>query len=881
MTDAPRWRRYLRFWGPDPAADVDDELRFHVDMLVQELIAAGVPAAAARAEAERRFGAVPPVREACLTIDQRRARRGARMDSMHALVQDIRYALRTIRKSPGFSLVVIITLALGIGATTAMFSVVDRVLLRSLPYRAPEQLVALAESGSDFEHSYPDYLDWKERSQGLFSNVVAWQSTNVGISGGGEPEILWGDRVSASAAKMLGVTPLLGRAFRPEEELVTSERVVMISERLWQRRFGGDPHVIGRTLTISGYPFTIVGVLPPTERVRLPTDLAYDRQPDFWMPLRLTAESAPRSLHFLGMMARVEPGITPAQMRDRMRAISAALAHDGVDTVTMDAYPLSTRVAGDTGRPLAILLGAVGMLLLIACANVANLLLARAAVRERELGIRVALGAGRARIFGQLLAESVVRALLGGAAGVALAYASIWAAHRWLDVTLPRFTEVRIDARILGFAVALSVVAGILFGIAPALRAMHAQPGDALREGGRGLHGSVHKDRVRRALIVAEVSLSFVLLVGAGLLIRTLDQLLAVDRGFEPAHVLTAQIGLSGNRYPDSTAIRGFYQRFLTDVRSIPDVKNAALTSELPGPGTNGGIKIEGQTFPPHQLPMVQKRIVSNGYFETMKARLVAGRFFAPSDAPGAPPVVIVNQPFVERWFHGRDPIGHRVDFSWDTHGLQTIVGVVGDMHETTPDGPPAPAMYIPAAQHPVPWLALVVRSRSDQASLVTTIRARLKAIDPELPLSNVQTLSDVVGASVSGQRLSASILAAFALLALMLAAVGLYGVISYSVAQRTQELGIRAALGAGRSDLVRLVMRQGAGLVLAGLVVGVGAALATGRLLASQLFGVGPSDPVTFAVVALLLAGVACLATVVPALRATRVDPAVTLRAE
>jgi predicted permease len=809
------------------------------------------------------------------------------MDRMQALVQDIRYALRTIRMSPGFSLIVVLTLALGIGATTTMFSVVDRVLLRSLPYPASEQLVALAASGSDaasgtdFEFSYPDYVDWKERSQGLFSNIVAWQSTNFVVSGGGEPEVLWGDRLSASAAKVLGVTPMLGRAFRPEEELVTGERVIVISERLWQRRFGGDPGVMGRTLTLSGYPYTIIGVLPPTERVRLPTDLAQGRQPDFWIPLRLTPESAPRSLHFLGVMARLEAGITPMQVRGRMQAISTALAKDGVDTTTMSAVPLNTRVAGDTGRPLAILLGAVGMLLLIACANVANLLLARAATRERELGIRVALGAGRWRIFGQLLAESMVRALLGGAVGVALAYASVWAAHRWLDVTLPRFDAVRIDARVLGFAVALSVVAGILFGIAPALRAMRAAPGSALREGGRGLFGSVHKDRVRRALIVAEVSLSFVLLVGAGLLIRTLDRLLAIDRGFDPAQVVTAQFGLPGSRYADSTAIRGFYQRLLTDVRSLPGVEHAALTSELPGPGTSGGIKIEGESFPPGHVPMVEKRIVSNGYFETLKARLVAGRFFTPSDAPGTPPVVIVNQPFVDRWLHGRDPIGQRVDFSWDTHGLQTIVGVVGDMHETSPDGPPTPAMYIPAEQHPVPWMKLVVRSTADEGSLITAIRARLKAIDPELPLSDVQPLSAVVGASVASQRLSASVLTTFAMLALLLAAVGLYGVISYSVAQRSQEFGIRAALGAGRGDLLRLVMRQSAGLVISGLVLGVAGALAVGRVMASQLFGVGTSDPATFVIVALLLAGVALLATVIPAVRATRVDPAVTLRAE
>lgn len=857
-------------------AELAEELSFHQTYLERDAREAGIADAETANAARRRLGNVTRIRED--------ARERWSVPVLDHLLQDLRYALRGLARSPGFTLCVVLTLALGIGATTAIFSVVDRALLRALPYAAPEELVALSEVGVHGEAnplSYPDYLDWKERSQGVFSGFVAWSPTNQVITGDGEPTSLWGDRVSASTPKVLGVAPILGRAFRPEEELVSSERVVMISERLWQRRFARSPRVLGSTLTIGGYPYTIIGVLPASDRARLPDDLAADRKPDFWMPLRLTTENAPRGLHFLSALARPKPGVSPTQINDRMRSISAELARGGVDTVTMQASPLAATVVGDTERPLAILLGAVGLLLLIACANVANLLLARAASREREIGIRVALGAGRARIFGQLLAESLVRALLGGAAGVALAYASIRAAHRWLAITLPRFDGVRIDARVLGFAVALSVAAGVLFGIVPALRAMRANPGAALRDGGRGLLGSVHKDRVRRALIVAEVSLSFVLLVGAGLLIRTLGELMSVERGFDPAHVLTAEIGLPSSQYPDSTAVRGLYQRLLVETRSIPGVVNAALTSELPHAGTTGGITIEGESFPPDKKPFVAKRIVSNGYFETLKAHLAAGRFFTQVDAPGSPPVVIVNRTFADRWFQGRDPIGHRVDFSWDTHGLQTIVGVVDDIHETTPDGPPMPAMYIAAEQHPSSWMVLVVRSTRDEASLLAELRARVKAIDRELPLSNVRTLNEVVGASVASQRLSASVLSAFAMLALVLAAVGLYGVISYSVAQRRQELGIRAALGAGRGELLGLVMRQGVGLVFVGLVLGLGVALAAGRVMASQLFGVVASDPATFTVAALVLGGVALLATAIPAARAARVDPTVTLRAE
>lgn len=885
MSDPASWRPYVRPIRPDFRADIDDEFAFHIDMLTEELVVAGLSPAAARAEAERRFGAWARARDACLEIDQRRARRAAWRTAMSALVQDVRFALRSMRKNPAFAATVCLTLALGIGATTAMFAVVDGVLLRRLPYPDPGRMVMLFKRGDragvDLPLAYPDYLDLKTRGTSIFSDVVGWIGTGEQIVANGEPELLQGNRVSSNMAEYLGVKPLVGRFFRPEEELVSGERVVVISERFWRDRFAASPGAIGRTITMSGLPYTIIGVLPTSASARLPSDLREDRVSAFWLPLRFTIKNAPRDLNFMSAAARLNPGVSDEQARAGLASLVASLKHDGVEVGDLRESRLAPSVIGSVAKPLAILLAAVAMLLLISCANVANLLLARAAARQRELGVRVAIGAGQGRILTQLFAEALVQALIGGGLGVLLAIGLTTAARRWLTIQLPRFDTVHIDARVLAFTAAISLFAALVFGIAPAVRTARADLISALRDGGRGLFGSVGRDRLRRTLVMVEVALSFVLLVGAGLLIRSLAELLAVKPGFDPEHVMTAQVGLPGVRYPDSTTIRTFYSRLEEAIRTIPGVENVAFTSDLPGlGGTWGGISIQGVAPVDHHPPTAEKRVVTTDYFQTLRAHAVAGRFFERADVAG-PPVVIVNRTFVDHYLSGRNAVGLWAEFLWGIDGKQTIVGVVDDVREGMPDAAPLPAIYIPAEQRPSAWMHVLVRSRLDGGSVVRAVRAKLAAIDPQLALSDVSSLEDYLGSAANSRRQPARILGAFALLAALLAAVGLYGVMSYSVTQRAPELGIRAALGARPADQLRLVMMQGGTFVMAGIVVGIGLALGVTRFMTSQLFGVRPTDPATFLLVAIALVAVSALALLVPALRATRADPATVLRAE
>jgi predicted permease len=879
------WRPYVRPIQSNLHADIDDEFAFHIDMLTEELVASGLSPAEARAEAERRFGAWARAAEACLEIDQRRVRRAAWRTTMSALVNDVRYTLRSMRKNPTFTAAICLTLALGIGATTAMFAVVDGVLLRRLPYPSPDRIAMLFKTGDHSEVelplSYPDYLDVKARTGAIFSDVAAWAGASFQIVANGQAELLTGSRVSANMAEFLGVKPILGRSFRPEEEDVSAPRVAMIGERWWRDRFGASPNVIGRTITMSGFPYTIIGVLPAAPGARVPSDLRADQMPAFWIPLRLTTKSAPRDLNFMNLAGRLKPGVSLDQARSGLAAMVATLKQDGVDLGGVSLATLTHTLTGSVAKPLGILLAAVGMLLLISCANVANLLLARAAARQRELGVRVAIGASRGRILAQLLAEALVQATIGGGLGVLLALGITAAARRWLSLSLPRYDSVRIDGRVLAFTAALSLFAGVVFGLAPAVRTARADLIGALRDGGRGLFGSVSRDRLRRTLVTIEVALSFVLLVGAGLLIRSLAELLAVKPGFDPEHVTTAQIGLPATRYPDSAAISAFYARFGDALRSLPGVQNVAFTSDLPGRGgTWGGVLVQGVATSEKNRPTAEKRIVSTDYFQTLHAHAIAGRLFSRADAGGAP-VVIVNRTFVEQYLAGRTAVGLWAEFLWGTDAQSTIVGVVDDVREGMPDVAPRPAIYIPAEQRPEPWLHVLVRSSLDEASVVRAVRSTLTRLDPQLALSGVTTLEDYLSGSVDSRREPAKVLGAFAVLAAVLAAIGLYGVMSYSVAQRAPELGIRAALGARPADQVRLVMMQGGAFVVAGIVVGVVLAVATTRFMASQLFGVRPTDLATFAVVATLLAAVSTVALALPARRATRTDPATALRAD
>ncbi len=876
-------RRTLRFWGPDIAADVDDELRFHLEMRERDFLAAGLSPTAAREEALARFGDPDKVARWLRAHDTRQLRRSRRIELMSQALQDIRYGLRRLWKAPGFTLAVVTVLALGIGVTTAIFSVIDAALLRPLPYPEPERLVVVRDVQGQDEvvASYPEYLDWKRNTE-VFSDLGAYWTMSYALTGTAEPETLQAVRMSASVPRMLGAVPRVGRAFTPGDDVRGSERVVLISERLWKRRFGGDPGVLGRAITLGDRPYTVIGIIPSGRRATVPTALAQALEFDLWVPLQCDLESAPPGLHFLEILGRLRPGLDLAQADERIAAFAHRLQETGASEHGIHLFSLERLVIGDS-RPLFVALaGAVGMVLLIACTNVANLLLARSAVRRREIAVRAALGASRGRLVRQLLVESLLLALFGGGAGVLVAWAGVAGLRALGPASVPRLAEAMVDARLLAFALGLSLGTGLLFGLLPALRASRADLGEVMKEGARGTAGGPARDRLRGSLIVAEVALSFALLLGAGLLLRSLERLLAVDKGFDAGHVITGTLDLSPTRYPEAPQQVAFFRDLRERVKTLPGVQAVAFVNNLPlAGGTNGEIAIEGKEFPQDAQPMAEKRIATPGYFDVLRTPVLARRAFTERDVAGAPVVVVVNKTFAERYFPGESPLGKRVAFLWDITGMQEIVGVVADVREQALHQPAAPAIYIPLAQRPMDYAYLVVRTTGDPTRLVPTLRRAVTSLDRNMPIGEVRTLEEVVAQALAERRLAMALFGVFSVLSLALAALGLYAVISYMVVQRRQEIGIRMALGAQAEQVLRLVLGQGLALIAAGVIVGAIAALWLGRFLAGLVFGVGTTDPVTFLGVALLLATTALLASMVPALRAARLDPASVLRSE
>jgi predicted permease len=677
--------------------------------------------------------------------------------------------------------------------------------------------------------------------------------------------------------------PRVGRLFTPAEDLPGTERVILLSEALWRRRFGGDPRILGKTLTLGEQPYTVIGIIPPGRRSTVPTALAAAQELDAWMSLQLDAEkTAPRDLQFLDVLGRLRPGLALAQAEERTVSFARGLKEAVGTDQDVSLVPLDRLVIGNA-RPLLIALaGAVAMVLLIACTNVANLLLARAAVRRREIAIRAALGAARGRLVRQLLVESLLLALVGGAAGVLVAWAGVAGLRALGPGSVPRLAEATVDAKVLGFALALSLCTGLLFGLLPALRASRADLAEVMKEGARGTAGGPARERLRGTLIVAEVALSFALLLGAGLLLRSLERLLAVDKGFDAEHVMTSYLLLPFTRYPEGHQQAAFFREVRERVQALPGVETAALVSDIPlGGGTNGGFLIEGREYPRGKEPFAEKRIASPGYFEALRIPVLAGRVFNERDIAGAPPVVVVNQALAQRYFPGESPLGKHVDFRWNTTGMQEIVGVVGDVREQALHQPARPEIYIPHAQRPTEWAYLLVRTTGDPNGIVPSLRRVVAALDRNLPLAGVRPLEDVVAAGLADRRLAMALFGVFSVLSLVLAALGLYAVISYMVVQRRQEIGIRMALGAHAEHVMRLVLRQGLALIAAGVIAGALAALWLGRFLAGLVFGVGTTDPITFGSVALLLALTALVASLIPALRAARLDPASVLRSE
>jgi putative ABC transport system permease protein len=807
-------------------------------------------------------------------------------DRMATMLGDLRLSARSLWRHPGFAATGVITLALGIGITTTMFGVVNTVLLRPLPYADPEQLVVLTErhaaQGRVEDVAATTFRDWRERSRS-FASLAAWRLEERALTGGDEPEEMDVLRVSASFFPTLGVAPAMGRAFTGDEEVQGQERVAILGYALWQRRFGGDTRILGRTITLNDASHVVVGIMPAGFRFA-------DREPSVLVPLAFERfELMSRSKRMFNVVGRLAPNVSSPRAADEMRAIALEIA--AAQPTTNDGWSVDVRALSETvrepARGLLLLFGAVGFVLLIACANVANLLLARGEARRRELAIRAALGATRGRLVSQLLLEALVIAMLGGATGVALSWLAIGVLPHALPLDLPRWTEMRIDGRVLGFALAATSAAALLAGLAPALQltARHASgTGRELSDRSASSRGA---RRMRSVLVGAEVALAFVLLAGAALLIGSLREVTRVDPGFDPTGRLVVGIQLVEARYEDDQQQLSFFETLLDRARALPGVLGAGAVTTLPlsAGGVDHDLPFIVEGGPPvadGSEPMADFRAVSGGYFETMGVPVRSGRSIAAADGAAAPPVVVINETLARRHFAGRSPIGEHLRVGGSDGRAYEIVGVVADVHHRSLDTPARPELYVPLAQWPsYGSLRVVVRTATDPLALVPALKQTVLAIDPQQPVGSIETLSALVIGSTAEYRFRSLVLSVFSALGILLAAVGIYGLTAHMVARRTREMGIRMAMGARAGDVARLVVGDGLAPVWVGLATGIAAALALTRVLSSFLFGLGPRDPVSFAATALGLILVAALAAYLPARRATRIDPVVALKSE
>jgi putative ABC transport system permease protein len=802
---------------------------------------------------------------------------------MNISLQDARYAARMLVRSPGFSLVAILTLALGIGANTAIFSVVNALLLRPLPYPAAGQLVMVwqdlrARGGPADEWATPgNFVDWRD-SRAIFASTAAMQGWQPTLTGVAEPEPLFGEQVTQEYFDVLGVRPALGRAFAPEEDVPNAPRVVVLSHGLWQRRFGGDRAMVGRSIILGGEPHEVIGVMPDGFR---PAVLP---QAELWRPRRLNTANPSRGAVVLRIVARLPDGVTLEQARGSADVLSRRLEQRYPETNTgarINIVSLQEQVVGQMRPGLLVLLGAVGFVLLIACVNIANLLLARASGRGREIAVRMALGAVRLRVVRQLLTESILLACLGGALGVLL---GVWGVALLVSIApagAPRTDEIGLDGMVLGFAAALTLLTGLLFGLVPALQVSRPELTPALREGGRGSAGPAGQ-RVRRALIVSEVAVALMLLVGSGLLLRTFLRIQSVDLGFDPDNVLVGLIVPPQVKYRNDTERAVLYDRLLERIQALPGIESSALASVIPlGGDSDMTILIEGQPVPrsSSEAQATWYRLVSADYLQTMGISVRSGRMF---EAGEPAPILVVNETAARRFWPGQDPIGRRVRFD-DAASAPwfTVVGVAEDVKMRGARGGARAEVYIPYWQMPEPGVNVVLKAAGDPTLLIGPLRQAVREVDPDMPVSNLTPMATVVSDSIAEPRFLAMLVGVFAALALILAAIGIYGVMSYAVLQRTSEIGVRMALGAGRNEVFGLIV--GDGLTLAGTGIGIGlvASFALARSIRTLLFGVGAIDPLTFVVTTVTLLAMAALACIVPAYRATRVDPMVALKAE
>jgi putative ABC transport system permease protein len=802
---------------------------------------------------------------------------------MGDLVQDLRYGLRLLLRSPGFALAAIVSLALGIGANTAIFSVVNTVLLRPLPYPDVDRVMMVWDSNpargwDQFAVSPGNFVDWQAR-QTVFDTLVALRTKSLVLTGHDEPERLSGLLATAQFFDLTGAPPVLGRPFAARDFEAGAEHVVVLTDALWKRRFGGRGDILGAPLTLGDETYAVIGVLPSS--ASLPTGA------ELLAPLVLTEdERQHHGAHYLLAMGRLKSGLAPGAAATAMRDLARQIEAEHKDSNTgwtVRLVPLYEEVVGGIRPALLVLTLAVGVVLLIACANVANLLLARAATRRGEFAVRAALGAGRGRLVRQLLTESLLLSTLGGALGLVLGTWAVDLIKALQPGNLPRVQSLAVDGRVLFFTFLVSVLTGLLFGAAPGALLSRASLQGTLQQGGRGVRGRMSR-RMRGALVAAQVGMSLVLLVAAGLQIRSLARLLAVDPGFDAADVLTFKVNLPDRRYPDDARQAAFYDRAVADLTALPGVLSAAAVSSVPISDDDliFSFTIEGRPpAPPEEERSANWYAVSPDYFKTLRVPLVRGRLFTAADAATTPRVALINETMARRVFPGQDPLGQHLIMGVDGKVVREIVGVVGDVRHYGLDQPVTMQMYEPCAQRPWIAMTLLLRAAARPDTLAPAARRAILAIDPGQPVSEVRTLQAIVDLSTAQRRFTLVLLALFALVALVLASVGLYGVVAYSVTQRTHEIGVRMALGAQRGEILALVLRQGMGMTLWGVLAGLLGAAALARVMSGLLFGVSAHDPLTFAVTVLILTTVALGATWVPARRATRVEPTSALRYE
>ncbi len=882
--------------SPVREAEIVEELSQHLEDEYERALSSGASENEARQQALEQLNTPDLLGRELKRVEHRVSARPVTLGTAQKinvfadLWQDLRYALRTLAKNPAFTSVAIVAIALGIGANTAIFSVVNAVLLRPLPFKNPEQMVMAWENAAHLGFpkntpSPPNFLDW-QRQNTVFAGMAAMVERNFNLTGVGEPERLDGRRVSANLFDLLGVPALLGRTFVPGDDR-PGANVVLLSHSLWQRRFGSDPGVIGRTVTLNGESYVVIGVMPRS--VHLP---GYGNWQDkLWVPIAFTNEEVTeRGNHFLDVIAQMKPGVTLKQAQAEMETIAARLAkqYPRFNTrIGATVTPLHEEIVGDIKPALLILLGAVGFVLLIACANVANLLLARAAVREKEIALRLALGASRSRLTRQFLTESVLLAFLGAGLGLLLALGGVRVLKTFVPSMILQIQAINIDGKVLLFTASIALLTGIVFGLAPAMHALNSNLNDSLKEGGRDSAASRKGNRLRGLLVIGEVAVSFILLIGAGLLINSFLHLRNLDPGFRTDHLLTMKVDLSELKYPDGQRRSVFFDEVLRRVSTLPGVQLVAVAGNLPFTynGDSMSIAVEGiPDPPPDQWPNVIYRAVGPGYFSTMGIPLIRGRDFTDQDGADSKDVVVIGEKTAQHYWPGQDPVGKRLKPGATTSDRpwREVIGVVKDVRQNDFIAQPKMQMYLPYRQ--MKYLAanaLVIRTNVEPMSLATSVRDAIWAVDKDQPVADIDTMDHIVSQAIARQRFSMLLLGIFAAVALVLAAVGIYGVMSYSVAQRTHEIGIRMALGARRADVLQMTIKHSLKLVSVGMMLGFIAAFLLTRVLASLLFGISATDPITFIGISLVLLAVAILASYVPALRSTKVDPMIALRAQ